>query len=86
MPRISQFHGVSVYMYYMDHAPPHFHAMHGDDEAVITVTPPSLHQGALPGNALRRVLRWAGLHQAALMANWQLAQQGQPLNQIPPLP
>jgi hypothetical protein len=86
MPRISQFHGVSIYMYYFDHTPPHFHAMHGDDEAVITINPPALHQGTLPGSALRRVLQWVSLHQAALLDNWQLAQAGQPLNQIPPLP
>jgi len=39
MPRISQFHGVSIYMYYSDHPPPHFHAMHGDDEALLSISP-----------------------------------------------
>jgi hypothetical protein len=86
MPRISQFHGVSIYMYYSDHPPPHFHAMHGDDEAVIAIAPPALHQGDLPRSALKKVLKWAALHQAALLDNWRLAQAGQPLNQIPPLP
>jgi hypothetical protein len=86
MPRISQFHGVSIYMYFQDHAPPHFHAMHGDEEAVITIIPPSLHRGTLPKKVLKKVLAWAALHQAALLADWQLAQNGQPLNQIPPLP
>jgi hypothetical protein len=78
MPRISQFHGVSIYMYYFDHPPPHFHAIHGDDEALITIAPPGLQRGYLPGGVLKRVLEWAALHQAALMDNWQLAQSGQP--------
>jgi hypothetical protein len=86
MPRISHFHGVSIYMYFHDHAPPHFHAMHGDHEALIAITPPGLHQGTLPRAALKRVLAWAALHQAALLTDWQLAQNGQPLNPIPPLP
>jgi hypothetical protein len=86
MPRISQFHGVSIYIYFHDHAPPHFHAIHGDDEAVITIAPPALHQGGLPRRSLRRVLRWANLNQTALLDDWQLAQNGQPLNPIPPLP
>jgi hypothetical protein len=73
-------------MYYSDHPPPHFHALHGDDEAVITIAPPSLYQGSRPRNVLRRVLDWADLHQSALLENWQLAQTGQPLNPIPPLP
>src|ERR1700737_4301799 len=76
MPGISQFHGVSIYMYFLEHAPPYFHAMHGDDETVITIAPPGLFLGPLPGNALKRVLTWATLNQAALLANWQLAQSG----------
>jgi Domain of unknown function (DUF4160) len=86
MPSISQFYGVSIYMYFMDHTPPHFHAMHGDDEALLTIAPPGLYQGELPKKALKRVLEWATLNQVDLAANWQLAQAGQPLNQIAPLP
>jgi hypothetical protein len=86
MPRVSQFYGVSIYMYFHDHAPPHFHAIHGAEEAVITINPPALHQGALPGASLKRILTWTALHQAELQANWQRAQSGQPLRQIPPLP
>ena len=33
MPRLSKFYGIAIYMYYRDHAPPHFHAICGDDEA-----------------------------------------------------
>jgi hypothetical protein len=33
MPRISEFFGVLIYMYYNDHAPPHFHAEYGGREA-----------------------------------------------------
>ena len=86
MPKISQFHGVAILLYFQDHAPPHFHAMHGDDEAVITIAPPGVYAGALPGKSLKRVLTWTGLNQTALLANWQLGQLGQPLNSIPPLP
>ena len=47
MPRISQFHGVDVYMYYADHLPPHFHAYHGDAEALIEWSPPQVYRGSL---------------------------------------
>lgn len=30
MPEISRFLGIVVYMYYKDHAPPHFHAEYGE--------------------------------------------------------
>ena len=35
MPIISKFFGIVIYMYWKDHAPPHFHAKYGDDEIVV---------------------------------------------------
>jgi Domain of unknown function (DUF4160) len=32
MPIISKFFGIIVYLYWKDHAPPHFHAKYGDEE------------------------------------------------------
>jgi hypothetical protein len=86
MPRISQFHGVDVYMYYNDHLPPHFHAFHGDDEALIKWSPPQVYRGSLPRRVLKMVLEWAGLHPVELDDDWQRARNGQPLLPIPPLP
>jgi Domain of unknown function (DUF4160) len=37
MPRISQYYGIAIYMYYEDHAPPHFHAIYGEFEAVLGI-------------------------------------------------
>ena len=86
MPRISQFHGVDIYMYYNDHLPPHFHAFHGDDEALIEWTPPQVYAGSLPPKVLKKVLEWASLHPFELDDDWQRARTGQPLLPIPPLP
>ena len=36
-PQISRFFGISIYMYAKDYFPPHFHAMYGDDEAMIDI-------------------------------------------------
>lgn len=43
MPRICQFYGIAIYLYYRDHAPPHFHAIYGEYEAVV--------EGRLPHRA-----------------------------------
>jgi len=86
MPRISSFHGVDIYLYYNDHVPPHFHAMHGEDEALISFGPPRLYRGSLPRNVLKVVLQWAALHATELDDNWQRARNGQPLAPIAPLP
>ena len=37
MPLISRFFGISIYMYYDDHAPPHFHAKYGSEEVLIDI-------------------------------------------------
>lgn len=38
MPEISRFFGVVVYMYYDDHAPPHFHAEYAGDKVLFELT------------------------------------------------
>jgi hypothetical protein len=35
MPRLSEFFGIVILMYYADHNPPHFHAVHGGDSVLI---------------------------------------------------
>jgi hypothetical protein len=37
MPRISEFYGLIIYMYYNDHLPPHFHAEYGEFEALYNI-------------------------------------------------
>jgi hypothetical protein len=84
MPKISEFYGISIYMY--DHSPPHFHAMYADEEAVITIDALRLVQGSLPRRARALVSAWASQHRDELRANWGLARLGQPLQAIEPLP
>lgn len=35
IPRISIFFGIVIYMYYDEHAPPHFHAMYEGSAAAL---------------------------------------------------
>lgn len=37
MPRLSEFYGIVVYMYFADHNPPHFHAIYAEHEALIRI-------------------------------------------------
>jgi hypothetical protein len=84
MPTVSSFLGITI-RNCNDHLPPHFHAEHGDDEALITINPIGVYEGHLPTRSLRLVLAWAELHQAALETNWAAARAMQPLQAIPPL-
>lgn len=89
MPRISQFFGILIYMYYNDHMPPHFHAKWAEHEALILIctstAPSSIYAGDLPKSHLDLVLRWAAFHCEELMDNWELARKGRPIKQIAPL-
>ncbi|HEX3871653.1 MAG TPA: DUF4160 domain-containing protein [Pirellulales bacterium] len=85
MPRISQFYGIAVYMYYRDHAPPHFHAIYGEHEAEIDIETGNVCAGSLPARAMGLVQDWRLLHVDELRRDWQLARAGQPLANIDPL-
>lgn len=85
MPEISRFFGIVIRMYQGDHAPPHFHAEYGDEEAAVELCGLRLFQGKLRPRIRRRVLEWARLHRAELLANWELLQRGQEPRPIPPL-
>jgi hypothetical protein len=85
MPRISQFFGVVIYLYYNDHLPPHFHAEYGEYEAAYEVETLDILRGRLPRRAHAMVVEWALLHRGDLMANWDRARDGLPLEEIEPL-
>jgi len=85
VPRLSEFYGIAIYMYWQDHAPAHFHAIYGEHEAQVRIEDGSVLDGHLPRTALKLVEEWAGLHKAELMANWRRAQVPDPLQSIDPL-
>jgi hypothetical protein len=37
MPTISAFYGILIQMFWKDHAPPHFHALYAEYEAVVDI-------------------------------------------------
>lgn len=69
-------------MFHNDHAPPHFHAIQGDDEVLIAIRNLAVIQGFLPPAKLRRVLTWAVEHQGDLALNWIRCQDDEPLERI----
>lgn len=85
MPCISQFFGIVIYMYYNDHAPPHFHAEYGGNEALYEIETLRVYAGNLPRRAHNLVIEWADSHRADLLADWERARLGEPLTKIEPL-
>jgi hypothetical protein len=85
MPRISEFFGIVIYLYYKEHAPPHFHAIYAQYDAAIGTDPIEVLEGSLPRRVQSLVFEWAAMYQEELRANWELARAGQALRRIPPL-
>jgi len=84
MPELCRFFGIVIYMYYKDHAPPHFHAEYGEHEITVEIESGAV-TGQFPRRALNLVLEWRSLHRAELLADWALAQGKQPMKAIDPL-
>lgn len=88
MPILSMFFGLVVYMYAKDnlrHHTPHIHVEYQDDEAVFSIPDGKLLEGKLPNKKIQLVKAWIIINQEDLMANWNLAIQGNTLFKIKPL-
>jgi hypothetical protein len=85
MPEISRFFGISIFMYYSDHPPPHFHVRYSGQKAVVMIEPLALLEGQLSPRVFGMVMEWASLHRSELEENWQLAGMRLPLKSIQPL-
>ena len=85
MPTISSFYGIVIRMFWLDHAPPHFHAIYAEDEASIDIHTLTVIRGALPRRALVMILEWATLHREELLQDWKLCATKQMPKKIPPL-
>lgn len=85
MPTISEFYGIIIRMFFRDHAPPHFHAVYGEHELVVGISPIAVLEGEAPGRVRSMVLEWTALHQDELMANWDRCRENQQPSRIPPL-
>jgi Domain of unknown function (DUF4160) len=85
MPTISLFYGIAIQMFWLDHAPPHFHALYAEYEILIDIRTLETVKGSLPRRAHALVLEWAAQHRAELMEDWELCRKKQMPHKITPL-
>ena len=84
MPTISEFFGIFIYLRFLDHNPPHFHAKYGDQEVTIDIVNGAI-RGEMSERALRLVLEWLDLHRDEIMKAWHKAANGEQPGKIEPL-
>jgi Domain of unknown function (DUF4160) len=85
VPRISEFYGIVIAMYYREHGVAHFHATYAGETVVVAIETGEVIAGSVPARALRLVREWAELHRNELMQNWERAREQAPLERIAPL-
>ena len=85
MPKVSEFFGIAIYVYWRDHGPPHFHAVYGEYDAVISIHGLAVLRGRLPPRPMGLVMEWATLRQSELESVWKQAENFDPLSPIEPL-
>ena len=88
MPRISEFFGIVIYLYFNDaerHSKPHFHAKYGEFEAVYSLPDGDLLAGSLPKRQERLVQGWTALRASELEHAWDRAVHMENPGQIEPL-
>ena len=85
MLEIRRFPGITIYMRYRDHPPPHFHVRHGGDRAIIDVETMRVMEGQLPVRIYGLCAEWGIRHRELLRENWRRAVAREPLLSIPPL-
>ncbi len=85
MPEICRFLGIIIVIYYNEHNPPHFHVKYNEHRATIDIRELRILEGNLPQRVLALVLEWSFLHRNELLADWELAREGKPLQKIDPL-
>ncbi len=88
MAVISMFYGIIVSMYFFDnqqHKLPHIQVKYQGDEAVFSIIDAELITGSIQSSKMRLVQAWMEIHKDELMADWELAVNGQEIFRIDPL-
>jgi hypothetical protein len=80
VPRVANFDGLVVKLYFNDHPPPHVHVYAGRvgrpgvQAARVSIDTGELIDGVLAPTKVALVRGWCAQHRAALRADWERAQ------------
>jgi hypothetical protein len=81
IPEICRFLGISIYLHFAEHNPPHVHVQYDNHTAAITIRDLRLLRGQLPGRVNGLVAEWIVLNREELLAMWDSRE----FHNVPPL-
>jgi hypothetical protein len=84
MPSISEFFGITIYMYYAhgQHKAPYFHARYQGSDASFSIENQQVLSGNLPLKVIKLIQEWAKRHQLELMQNWSRTLKKEPVQYV----
>ena len=88
MAIISMFYGIIVSMYQFDnkqHKKPHIHLKYQGEEAIFTISNGKVLTGKIKSSKRKLIQAWIEIHKDELIANWELAINGEEIFKIDPL-
>jgi hypothetical protein len=87
VPRISNFGGMTIAMYFNDHIPPHFHVVYGDLITRIEIGSGAYMKGnlPLPKPKEKDILDWLNEYRNAIMNAWDDCRVKRTPRKVPPL-
>ena len=88
MPTISMFHGIVIMLFFYDnkqHNLPHIHARYQGKKAVFGIEEAQMIEGDFPNKQRKLVEAWMEIHKDELIADWELAVDGEQPYKIEPL-
>ena len=82
------FYGIIISLYFLDrgkHKRPHLHARYQEHEVVLSIPDGKVLDGKLPARKMKLVQAWMEIHREDLLADWELAVNGEAVFKIEPL-
>lgn len=88
MPTISMFYGILITILYEDsdrHHLPHIYVRYQGAKASVSINDGEILAGNIPPKQRKLIQAWIELHRDELLADWELAQNGEEPFRIAPL-
>ncbi|MDX2055996.1 MAG: DUF4160 domain-containing protein [Polyangiaceae bacterium] len=82
---MSVFFGITIRVYFEDHAPPHIHVAYAEFNAVVGIDSGEILAGQLPKRCAKLVEEWRIAHLAELRKAWKTTQSNKIPKRIAPL-
>lgn len=87
LPRISNFGGITIVLYYNDHEPPHIHIVYNEINTRMIIENGEYMKGSepLPRSKEKDVLKWLDVYRSDIIKAWEDCMAKRQPNKIPPL-